>query len=141
MRRRSSSDVHVHGRGSAMTRTPRLVALLVLGWLSSPGVTSAQYFGRNQVQWERFDFHVLETTHFDVYHYPAGNPVAEDAGRMAERWHERLSVALGHQFAERKPIVLYNDHADFQQTSLSGGELIGEGTGGFTEPLRDRVVL
>ena len=48
---------------------------------------------------------------------------------------------MAHDFAEKKPIVLYNDHADFQQTALSGGELIGEGTGGFTEPYRDRVVL
>ena len=28
---------------------------------------SAQYFGQNKVQYESFDFRVLETPHFDVY--------------------------------------------------------------------------
>ncbi|MDX1618452.1 MAG: hypothetical protein R3224_06680, partial [Balneolaceae bacterium] len=30
----------------------------------------AQYFGRNKVQYEDFNFQILETTHFDIYHYP-----------------------------------------------------------------------
>ena len=115
-------------------------ALLALALLL-PAPAPAQYFGRNQVRWEQFDFHELVTPHFRVYHYPEGNAVAADAGRMAERWYGRLSTAFEHDFNEKKPIVLYNDHADFQQTAIAGGELIGEGTGGFTEPFRDRVVL
>jgi len=119
-----------------------VASAVAASWLVlAPSPAAAQYFGRNQVRWEQFDFHQLETPHFIVYHYPAGNPAAADAARMAERWYERLSTAFGHDFAEKKPIILYNDHADFQQTTLSNGELIGEGTGGFTEPYRDRVVL
>jgi hypothetical protein len=30
----------------------------------------AQYFGRNKVQYESFDFKVLKTEHFDIYYYP-----------------------------------------------------------------------
>ncbi|HVS01649.1 MAG TPA: BamA/TamA family outer membrane protein [Thermoanaerobaculia bacterium] len=101
---------------------------------------SAQYFGRNKVQWERFDFRVAELPHFDLHHYPHGNAPALDAGRMAERWYDRLSATMSHGFEERKPIVLYADHADFQQTDITGG-LIGEGTGGFTEGFKDRVVM
>ncbi len=126
---------------SARVAAASTSSLLPLLLLVAAAPAAAQYFGRNQVRWERFDFHQLETQHLRVYHYPAGNPAAADAARMAERWYERLSTALAHDFAEKKPIVLYNDHADFQQTALSGGELIGEGTGGFTEPYRDRVVL
>ena len=100
----------------------------------------AQYFGRNLVVWEEFDFHVMETPHFRVYHYPQGNAAAEDGAQMAERWYARLSGVFDHEFDDKKPIVLYNDHADFQQTSIAGG-MIEEGTGGFTEPLLDRVVL
>src|ERR1044072_145607 len=130
--------IRVQGAARAL-----VVASLVAGsWLLfAPSPADAQYFGRNQVRWEQFDFHQLETEHFTVYHYPAGNPAAADAARMAERWYDRLSTAFGHDFAEKKPIILSNNHPDFQQTALSGGELIGEGTGGFTEPYRDRVVL
>jgi hypothetical protein len=100
----------------------------------------AQYFGRNKVQWEKFDFHVLKTGEFDVYYYPEKSRAAEDAGRMAERWYARLSPVFGFEFRKRKPIVLYANQADFQQTTVTGG-LIGEGIGGFTEPLKGRLVM
>jgi len=31
---------------------------------------SAQYFGSNKVQYDRFEFQVLPTSHFDIYYYP-----------------------------------------------------------------------
>ncbi len=124
-----------------MTRAPRLAVVVLATLLLAAGGASAQYFGRNQVLWEKFDFHELQTPHFRVYHYPPYNPAAADAARMAERWYGRLSKVFAHELSDPKPIILYNDHADFQQTALAGGSLIGEGTGGFTEPLRDRVVL
>jgi hypothetical protein len=116
-------------------------ALLLLPVLAASVEPSlAQYFGRNKVQWERFPFHRIESAHFDIYFYPADNPTAPDVARMAERWYERLSRVLGHSFTSRKPLILYADPPDFQQTTVVGG-LIGEGVGGLTEPLRHRVVL
>ena len=49
----------------------RLVWLLDAG-ISRPWRTpvQAQYFGRNKVQYESFDFRVLKTEHFDIYFYP-----------------------------------------------------------------------
>jgi Tol biopolymer transport system component len=100
---------------------------------------SAQYFGRNKVQYERFDFRILRTPHFDEYFYPAESLVVHDAGRMAERWYVRLSDMFRHTF-DRKSIVFYADQPDFQQTNVVGDEL-SEGTGGVTEGLRTRVVM
>jgi len=116
----------------------RLVALLAL--LAFLGTAEAQYFGRNKVLWERFDFVVLETEHFLVHYYPADAPHGEYAARLAERWYARLSRFFDHEFEEKKPLIIYANHADFQQTVVTPS-LIGEGTGGFTESLRNRVVL
>lgn len=112
------------------------LALLTFGGVST---ASAQYFGRNKVQYENFDFRVLRTPHFDVYFYPAESVAAHDAGRMAERWYTRHSETFAHQF-DRKSIVLYADHADFEQTNVVGGAL-DQGTGGVTEGMRTRVVM
>jgi hypothetical protein len=101
--------------------------------------TQAQYFGRNKVQWEHFHFKTLQTPHFDIYYYDQEADVVNDVGRMAERWYDRLSRTFNHTF-NRKPIVLYANSADFQQTTTTGG-LIGEGTGGFTDEFMNRVVL
>src|SRR5882762_3023332 len=91
------------------------IALLALSGARS-ALSQAQ-FGRNKVQYETFDFRVLQTPHFDLYFYPAESLVTRDAGRMAERWYARHSETFRHRF-ERKSIVLYASHPDFAQTNV-----------------------
>jgi Tol biopolymer transport system component len=130
-----------------MSASPRTAArraavlALVAGAITlSAAPASAQYFGRNKVQYETFDFRVLRTTHFDVYFYPEEEAAARDAARMVERWYARLSRVLEHEFEERQPLILYASHPHFQQTVALGGE-IGEGTGGVTEAFKQRIIM
>jgi Tol biopolymer transport system component len=117
---------------------PAGIALFVLVCL--PTVLPAQYFGRNKVQWESFDWRILKTEHFDIYYYPEEEAAVRDTARMAERWYDRLRQVFERDFLERKSSILYADQSDFQQTTVIRG-LIGQGTGGVTEGLRTRVVL
>lgn len=128
---------------SRLSGAARLVAALVLAAVLAPLAVpeaAAQYFGRNKVRYDDFDFRILETEHFDLYYYPEEEQAARDVARMAERWYTRLSGILEHEFDERKTIVLYADDADFRQTNVVSGS-IGEGTQGVTEGLKQRVVL
>ena len=59
------------------------------------GPASAQYFGQNKVSYETFDFQVLRTANFDVYHYPAEAEAVALAARLAEQWRIRLADVLG----------------------------------------------
>ena len=121
------------------TRSLQLaVCALVLTAVADVRPAGAQYFGRNKVQYEKFDWRILKTDHFDLYFYPAESLKVHDAARQEERWYARLSDIFRHQF-DRKSIVLYADHPDFQQTNVIGDQL-SEGTGGVTEGLRTRVV-
>jgi Tol biopolymer transport system component len=113
-------------------------AALLLAALPDPG--AAQYFGRNKVQYRSFDFEIIRTDHFDVYYYRQEREAALDAGRMAERAYARLAQLLRHEFRERKPVVLYASHTDFQQTNITDG-LIDEGTAAFAEAIKSRLVL
>ena len=124
-------------RGSARAFGASIVALAIAVLAVTPA--DAQYFGRNKVQYEKFDFHVMDTEHYDIHFYPAESLATRDAARMAERWYTRLSSTLQHEYAG-KPLILYADHADFQQTNVIGG-FIEQGTGGVTEALRTRVVM
>jgi Tol biopolymer transport system component len=108
--------------------------------LALPATAEAQYFGRNKVQYETFDFKVLETEHFDVYYYAGGEEIIPQAARMAERWYARISRVLDHQLQGRQPLILYLSHPGFEQTNAVFGE-IGESTGGVTEVLKRRIVL
>ena len=114
-----------------------LAGLLVL---ASAAPVSAQYFGRNKVQYEEFDFRILHTDHFDIHYYPEAERPVRDAARMGERWYTRLSRIFNHEFSDVKPVILYANHPDFQQTNTTRSQL-GEGTGGFTEALKNRVVM
>jgi hypothetical protein len=111
--------------------------------LATFAVTStadAQYFGRNKVQYEDFDFKVKSTTHFDIYFYPEEEAAVELAARMAERWYARLSKLLRHELSGRQPLILYAAAPHFRQTNALPGE-VGEGTGGVTEMFKRRIIL
>jgi Tol biopolymer transport system component len=105
-----------------------------------PAPAAAQYFGQNKVQYEKFDFQVLKTEHYDIYYYPEEQEATKEASRMAERWYTRLSELLDHDLSRRQPLVLYDSHPAFEQTNVIEGT-ISESTGGVTEGLRNRVVL
>ena len=126
-----------------------LKSALVRAWLLAAGALAlglatpaahAQYFGRNKVQYEDFQFDVLRTQHFDIYFYPEEREAAVTVGRMAERWYARLSRLLDHELHRRQPIIVYASHPHFEQTNAILGD-IGESTGGVTELFKRRVVL
>lgn len=98
-----------------------------------------QYFGQNKVNYERFDFEIYETPHFQIYNYLDNNEAIQRIGRQSEHWYQR-HFSIFRDTVTRNPLILYNNHADFQQTTVIGGQ-IGVGTGGVTEGLRKRVVM
>jgi Tol biopolymer transport system component len=117
-----------------------LLVLLILGVGITVSSIDAQYFGRNKVQYEKFDFKIMNTEHFDIYFYPEKLEAAKQAARMAERWYARLSRIFNHDLRGRQPLILYASSPDFQQTTTISG-IIGEGTGGVTEMFKRRIIL
>jgi Tol biopolymer transport system component len=117
--------------------TGALLATSLLGLL--PRAVEAQ-FGRNKVQYDRFDFKVLATENFEIHYYGEDPQAIEDLARMSERWYERFARTFQHEFEAKKPLIIYQNHPDFQQTNTLTG-LINEGTGGVTESLKNRVIM
>ena len=129
----------LHPRRACRAHVRALILVPLLAIAALPSALLAQYFGRQKVQYETFDFRVMSTEHIDVHFYPPAEEAIRDAARMSERWYARLSSMLRHELP-RQPVVYYANHPDFQQTNVIGG-LIDQGTGGVTEGLRNRVVL
>lgn len=115
------------------------LALAVVAGLVLAAPAHAQ-FGKNKVQYDDFDFQVLQTEHFDIHYYPEEEAAVMDAARMAERAYARLSKVFRHDWERRKPLILYASQSDFQQTNIFQFQ-ISEGTAGITERIRDRIVL
>jgi hypothetical protein len=128
------------GARSGMSTGMGGLAFLLALLFTVPIPADAQYFGRNKVQYDEFDFRVLTTPHFEIHYYPDKNEAIQDVSRMAERWYERLARLFQHEFDERKPLIFYADHPDFQQTNTIRGP-ISEGTGGVAESLKNRLIM
>jgi Tol biopolymer transport system component len=122
-----------------VTRRILVTVFALAAGLALPAPTFAQ-FGKNKVQYDEFDFKVLETDHFDIHYYPEEEAAVMDAARMAERAYARLSKVFRHEWERRKPLILYASQSDFQQTNIFNFQ-ISEGTAGITERVRDRIVL
>ena len=98
-----------------------------------------QYFGENKVQYEDFNFYMYKTPHFDIYNYLKDTSSIEFFGKLSEKWYNKHHKIF-RDTLKKNPIILYNNHADFKQTSVIQGQ-ISVGTGGVTEALRNRVVI
>lgn len=123
-----------------MRHIQRITAVCAAWLIFSAFPLRGQYFGRNKVTYETFDFKIIQTKHFHVLYYPAETRAAEGGAEMLERWHERLQAIFAIPLSKNSPIILYANHADFQQTHVIQG-LIPQGTGGVTEGMRNRVVI
>ncbi len=112
--------------------------VLVLVLLSQTG--HAQYFGRNKPYYKKFNYQIYETPHFDIYYYIKNDSVLNQFARLSEEWYRRHYSVFGKDLQRHNPIFIYNNHADFQQTTTISGA-IGVGTGGVTEALKNRIVM
>ncbi|RPI70334.1 MAG: hypothetical protein EHM47_12290, partial [Ignavibacteriales bacterium] len=113
---------------------------LILLLFSQSVYSQFYYFGRNKVQYEKFDWKILKTEHFDIYYYDEMLDVAEIGATYAEEIYEELKVKMNHVVTRRIPLIFYNTHLHFQQTNTTPG-FIPEGVGGFFEFLKGRVVI
>ncbi len=113
------------------------IPVLALVIFQSP--LKAQYFGQNKAKYDQLPFEVKKSPHFDLYHYTTDS-AAETFIQWAEKWYEMHQNLLKDTIRYRNPLIVYNNHADFQQTTAIQGT-VSVGTGGVTEGLKNRVVM
>ena len=115
--------------------------LVLIGVLAScPVQVSGQYFGQNKMRYKKLDFKVFDTPHFNIYYYLENDSMMNWFAKESEVWYELHQQVFQDTFLRKNPIILYNNHPEFQQTTTISGE-IGVGTGGVTEAFKQRVVM
>ncbi len=102
----------------------------------------ASYFGKNNVNYTYFQWRYLTTEHFNIYYNQGGRVVADFAAEAAEDAYSQITANYQYfpKDTEPIPIITYQSHNDFEQTNISGASP-PESWGGFTEFLKNRVVL
>ena len=116
------------------------LASLLLVFMFLATQADAQYFGRNKPRYQKMDFQVHHSDHFEIYDYLENPGLLDELAASAELWYHMHQEVLKDTFTQKNPLIIYNDHAGFQQTNTIGGT-INVGTGGVTEGFRNRVIF
>lgn len=133
-------------RMRSLRMMPLLAGLLVFAGADLlPVVASAQtpfvpYYGKNKVKYDKFNWQIYTTDHFEIFYYPEIESHLQRIAGYAESAYQHVSSELKHDLAFRIPLVLFKTQSEFQQQNISGDEL-PEGVLAFAEPGRDRMVL
>jgi hypothetical protein len=125
-------------RGNAVKYS--LILLGIVGMLCANQQAKAQYFGQNKVRYKKLNFKLYKTPHFDIYYYMKNDSLVQRFAQENELWYTLHQQVFRDTFNRANPIILYNNHPDFQQSTVIEGD-IGVGTGGVTEGLKNRVIM
>jgi hypothetical protein len=137
--------IRTHHTSHTCSRVARsrlwLIAGLVLLLVAIAAPVSAQfYFGKNKVQYTKFDWQVMTTDHFRIYFYQEEKEVARIAADIAEKSYHELAARFNHEVRRKVPLIIYSSPSYFSQTNVIPG-ILPESVGGFTEFMKGRVVL
>jgi hypothetical protein len=122
-----------------------LVLSVVVLLSGTASVASAQtpfvpYFGKNNIHYDNFDWHVYTTDHFEIYYYTDLEQHLERIAGYAEGAYQQVSSDLKHDLSFKVPLILFKTHSEFEQQNVVPGAA-QEGVGAFAEPYRDRMLL
>ncbi len=88
----------------------------VLGF--SQNTPSQEQFGHSRVQYHRFEWKMLKTSNFEVYHYGAGTPLATLTAQYAESEFNRITELLSYTPPNQIKIFLYNSPQEMSQSNI-----------------------
>src|SRR5262245_40441150 len=117
-----------------------LVASATTAAAQTPSTPLVPYFGKNNIHYDRFDWHIYTTDHFEIYYYPELEKHLERIAGYAESAYQTVSSDLKHDLPFKVPMILFKTHSEFEQQNVDPGAA-QEGVGAFAEPTRDRMLL
>ncbi|HXE81321.1 MAG TPA: hypothetical protein VNK41_11250, partial [Vicinamibacterales bacterium] len=133
----------LRGEGEGTRLAVLLLTTLCVSGAASTAAAQTPYFpyyGKNQVRYDNFNWHIYETDHFEIYYYPETEHHLERVASYAESAYQQISADLKHDLAFKVPMVLFKTSSEFQQQNVIPGAA-QEGVGAFAESTRYRMVL
>src|ERR1019366_9700865 len=100
------------------------VALLAMA-LPSPAAAQSSmvpYYGKNHIKYDKFEWHIYTTAHFEIYYYPEIQPQLERIAAYAESAYQHISAELKHDLPGKIPLILYKTESEFQEQNIAGEE-------------------
>src|SRR5262245_49306178 len=108
------------------------------------GVAAAQtpfvpYFGKNNIDYDNFQWKIYPTDHFEIYFYPEVESHLERIPIFAGSVYQQISADLKHHLSFKVQLIIFKTHSEFEEQNIEPGAG-QEGVGAFAEPFRQRIV-
>ncbi|MBL7992658.1 MAG: PD40 domain-containing protein [Candidatus Kapabacteria bacterium] len=126
------------------SRFGRAKAALVFAFvgisLSSALPASAQQFGQMPPQYQRFEWQIVQSRSFDVYHHQGGAYLGQYAAATLEESFKTVQRVLGLSFTEKLEVIIYNSPNEALQTNARD-ILVPKGLLNVNDVRRNRMVV
>ena len=97
-------------------------------------------FGKNRVQYQKFNWKYYQTDNFNTYFSQDGLSIGKYVAQIAEEELPGIEEFVEYGLQRRANIVVYNNFDEFQQSNIGLG-IDWQNTGGVTKLVNNKIVI
>jgi hypothetical protein len=97
-------------------------------------------FGKNRVQYQKFNWKYYQTDNFNTYFSQDGLEIGKFVAQVAEQELPQLEEFIEYGMQRRANIVVYNSFDEMQQSNIGMG-IDWQNTGGVTKLVNNKMVI
>jgi hypothetical protein len=125
------------------------IIILVIIFVSICNLSFSQFynghqmnFGKNRVQYDKFEWYYYRFNRFDTYFYLGGNETALATEKIVNEAITDIENYLGQKLSKRIILILYQNLSDFRQSNigLETGSANGDNLGGIFK-ISDNIIF
>lgn len=122
----------------------KAVIYLLFVTVSLPFISHAQVntveYGKNRVQYEKFDWKFYQSPNCNVYFNTGGIEIAKFVVQVAEEEMPSLENQVEYSIERRLNFVVYNNYDDYKTSNIGLG-IDWQNAGGLTKLVNNKIVL
>ena len=118
---------------------PALVAV-ILFTLQAEAQVSTVEFGKNRVQYKKFNWQYLQTRNFNAYYSDEGLQLGKFVAQVAEEELGSIEEFVEYGLQRRANIIIYNSFTEYQQSNIGLG-IDWQNTGGVTKLVNNKIII
>src|SRR5690348_2507254 len=105
--------------------------------VSTKAQVNAVQFGKNRVQYQKFDWKYYQTENFNTYFSQDGLELGKYVAQVAEAELKSVEEFVEFGLQRRSNVVVYNNFDEMMQSNIGLG-IDWQNTGGVTKLVKDR---
>src|SRR6476469_3307886 len=115
------------------------VAFLLVSTNSEAQVNAVE-FGKNRVQYQKFNWKYYQTENFNTYFSQDGLDLGKYVAQVAEKELPQLEEFIEYGLQRRANVVVYNSFDEMQQSNIGLG-IDWQNTGGVTKLVNNKMMI